>query len=140
MADFRVATAVRRSMGDAATNLVDAGSDPGILTIYDGTVPTSVNDGLSDQTALASLTMSDPAFAATDSTGVAEANAITADSSADATGTASFFRIADGDGVVRFQGDVTATDEGGDLELSTTAIQAGVEVSISSLTLTVPEA
>jgi len=140
MADFRAAIAVRQAMGDAATVLVDAGSGPGVLKIYAGPVPGSVNDALSGQTLLAALTLSDPAFGPTDGQGIATANPIAADTSADATGTASFFRIEDSAGVTRFQGDVSATGGGGDLELNTSAVQAGIEISISSLTITVPEA
>lgn len=140
MADFRVAAAVRQAMGNAATALVDAGPGPGVIKIYAGPVPASVNDALSGQTLLATLPLSDPAFGATDSQGIATANPIAADTSADATGTASFFRIEDSTGAARFQGDVSVSGGGGDLELNSVSIQAGIEVSISSLTITVPEA
>lgn len=139
MADFRMATAVRQAVGDAAVALVDAGVAAGHLKIYAGTRPASPNDALTTQTLLADLVFSDPAFGATSTAGVVTANAITADASADASGTASFFRIEDSAGAVLFQGDVTATGGGGDLELATTTITAGVQVSISSLTITVPE-
>lgn len=139
MADFRSATAVRQAMGDAATALVDAGAAAGKLKIYDGAKPASVNDALGANTLLAELTFSDPSFGAADGNGVATANAITGDTAADATGTASFFRIEDSNGVVRFQGDVTATGGGGDLELNTVNIQQDAAVDISSLTVTVPE-
>ena len=140
MANFRAATAVRQAMGNAAVALVDAGATAGKLKIYSGAVPASPNDALGAQVLLAELTMADPSFGSTDANGVATANPITADAAADATGTASFFRIEDSAGVTRFQGDVTATGGGGDLQLATTSITAGVEVSISSLTITVPEA
>ena len=141
MADFRAAIAVRQAMGDAATALVDAGAGPGLLRIYAGTIPASVDNALAGtETLLATLTFSDPAFGATDTSGVATANAMTGDSAADATGDATFFRIEDSAGNVLFQGDVTAMGGGGDLELNSVSVQAGVEVSISSLTITVPEA
>ncbi|MFQ5347363.1 MAG: hypothetical protein ACE5ED_05920 [Rhodothalassiaceae bacterium] len=139
MADFRMATAVRQAVGDAAVGLIDAGAAAGHLKVYAGTKPASPNVALTTQTLLADLVFSAPAFGTTDASGVATANAITADASADASGTASFFRIEDSNGVVVFQGDVTATGGGGDLELATTTITAGVQVSISSLTITVPE-
>ncbi len=139
MADFRASIAARQAMGDAATALVDAGAAAGHLRIYAGTRPASPNDALTTQVLLADLVMSDPAFAATDASGQAAAAAITSDPAADATGTATFFRISDSSGAVIFQGDVTATGGGGDLELVTTAINAGVEVAITSLVITVPE-
>lgn len=139
MADFRAATAVRQAIGDAATGLIDAGPAAGVIKIYSGPIPSSVNNALSGNTLLAELTLSDPSFAATNAAGVATANVIAADASADATGAATFFRIEDSTGAVRFQGDVTDTAGAGDLKISNVNIQAGVEVQITSFTITVPE-
>lgn len=139
MADFRSAVAVRRAMGDAGLALIDAGSAAGRLRLYAGAKPASPNDALSGQTLLATLALSDPAFGPTGADGIAAANAIASDTAADADGTASFFRIEDSAGVVRFQGDVSATGGGGDLELPSTSVAAGVGISISSFTVTVPE-
>lgn len=140
MADFRAASAVRRAMGDAATALVDAGGGPGRLDILAGIPPAGPDAALGGQTLLARLTLAVPAFVPTDAAGVAVANPILADDSADATGTASFFRIADAAGAVLFQGDVSANGGGGDLQLNAVLIQAGVEVGIASLSITLPEA
>lgn len=139
MANFRAATAVRQAMANSATALIDAGAAAGAIKIYSGAVPASPNDALVAQVLLATLTMSDPAFGAANGAGVATAGAITGDNAADATGAASFFRIEDSNGVVRFQGDVTATGGGGDLQLSNVNIQAGVQVDITSFTITQPE-
>ena len=66
------------------------------------------------------------------------ANSITADSSADATGTATFFRIlTQNAGTVTAQGNVDTS--AADLILNTTAITAGSTVSITSATITLPE-
>lgn len=140
MADFRAATAARQAMGDAGVGLIDAGTAAGKIKIYSGTKPASVNDVVSgDSLLLAELTMNDPAFGATGTDGVATAGAITGDSSADNTGDAAYFRVEDSNGTAIFQGDVTATGGGGDLELSSVSIQAGVEVNMTSFTVTVPE-
>jgi len=128
---------------DGVVDAVDAGTGAGTLRIYAGSVPADADASLaSANTLLAQLTMSDPAFgAAADATpgATATANAITDDSSADATGTATFFRILDSDLLVICQGAVTATGGGGELELNTTAIVAGAAVAITSLTVTMPE-
>lgn len=125
---------------DAIVDLVDAGAGAGTLRIYDGTPPADADAALSSNTLLAQLTMSDPAFgAASDGTGEAtvSASSITDDSSADATGTASFFRLLDSDANVVFQGTCGTSDA--DLILDSTSISSGVTVSVSSLTITLPE-
>jgi hypothetical protein len=74
--------------------------------------------------------MGDPSFAAA-SGGTVTANAITQDSSADASGTATWFRIVDSDGTFVLDGDV-----GTDLVLDDAAIVAGGTVSVTSLVVT----
>lgn len=127
---------------NAAVDRVDQGASAGRLKIYDGTVPADADTALSGNTLLATLIFSDPAFgAAADANpgATATANAITNDSSADATGTATFFRVTDSDDAVLWQGTVTGTGGGGDLELTTDSIVATQPVSVTSLTHTQPE-
>jgi hypothetical protein len=85
------------------------------------------------QVKLARLTFGNPAFGAAVA-GVAAANAITADSAADATGTATWFRALKSDGTAVLDGSVgTATSN---LILNTVSIVANAQVSVSSFTLT----
>lgn len=134
--DPKITNAAASAAADAVVDLCDAGAGAATLRIYDGAVPATADTALSGNTLLAQLTMSDPAFGAA-SNGVATAAAITQDSAADATGTASFFRILDSNGTVIIQGTVgTATS---DLVLNTTSIVAGAAVSVSSLTYTQPK-
>jgi hypothetical protein len=124
-------TAVKNAKLDALTTA--CGSSP-LLRIYDGTPPASANAALSGNTKLAELTMSATPFPAA-SGGVLTANAITTDSSADATGTASFFRIYKSDGTtVIAQG--TVGTSGADLNLTSTSIVAATAVAVSSLVIT----
>lgn len=59
------------------------------------------------------------------------------DSSADATGTAGYFRIYDSTGATcHMQGTVTATGGGGDLTLDNTSIATNQNIVITSFTLT----
>lgn len=114
----------------------------GLLRFYDGTVPTDCDTALSGNTLLATCPFSATAFAgATDGTGkaTASANSITADSSADATGTATFWRALTSGAVAKIQGSVTATSGGGDIELNTTSIVAGGTVTVTSLVIELPE-
>lgn len=128
-----ITTAARNAAADAVTALVNVGG-AGSLRIYSGTMPTDANTALSGNTLLAQLPMSATAFGAA-AAGVATANAITADSSADAAGTATFFRILAGNGTtVVMQGSVgTATS---DLILNSVAISAGAAVSVTAFTYT----
>lgn len=131
-----ITTNARNAAANAVTVLVDAGSLAGRLRIYSGTAPADVNAALSGNTLLADLSMSKPAFAAA-SGGVATAAAIASDTSADATGTATFFRVGAWDGVTftpTFQGSVGTS--GSDLNLSTTSITLGGTIAVTSLTFT----
>lgn len=125
-------TATRNNMLDEITALIDAGAGAGSLKIYDGTRPANANTAVGGQTLLAELPLSDPSFPAA-SSGAMTANAITADTSADASGAASWFRIEDSDGNAVIDGDVGTT--GSDLNLATVSISAGVEVSITSFVI-----
>lgn len=108
----------------------------GYLRFYSGSVPANADASIAGNTLLAELRFGATAFGAP-SAGVATANAMTADSSADNTGTASFARAFKSDGsspVCDFT--VSAGGGGGDIILDNTAIQAGVQVSVTSLTYT----
>lgn len=125
-----ITTANRNRAADAVTARANNGS----LRIYGGTVPTDANAALGGATLLAVLPLSATAFAAAVN-GVATANAITADSSADATGTATFFRVLESDGTTPvFQG--TVGTSGAELNLSSTSVVAGGNVSVTSMTYT----
>lgn len=138
----RISNAAAKAACDAIVDRLDLGTGTatGLLRIYDGTQATDPDTAVGAQVKLAELTLSNPAFgAAADAApgGRATASAITADSSADATGTASWFRAVDRDGVAVIDGSVgTAT---ADLILGSVSITAGVNVSVTSWTVTVPE-
>lgn len=106
------------------------------IRIYSGTRPAT---GGTETTVLAELTGNASAFAAAASGGVLTLNAITADSSANATGTATWFRIDSSGGTNHvLDGDVGTS--GSDLNLNSTSIVSGGSVSISSFTITAPNA
>lgn len=122
---------------DAAINAITATLNSGSVRIYAGTAPANADAALSSNTLLAVLPLGATAFGAA-SGGVATANAITADTSADATGTPTFFRLLAADGTtVVYQG--TAGAAGQELNLSGLSagqIVAGGSVSVTSLTIT----
>ena len=122
--------ALRNSRLDEVTTLIDGGAGAGLLRIYDGTRPAT---GGTATTLLAELTMSDPSFPAA-SSGAMTASAISDDTSADAAGTATWFRLTDSTGAAVVDGDVGTS--GSDLNLNTTTFSVGLNVSVTSLVLT----
>jgi hypothetical protein len=122
-------------MLDALRALMDAGSAGATLKLYSGTQPANADTGLSGNTLLATLTFADPAAGAA-AGGVLTFDAITEDSSADASATATWARIQDSDGEPIFDGDVNTANAM--IVLNTTTIVAGGPVSISSFTISIP--
>jgi hypothetical protein len=130
-------TTLRNNRADEIT--ASAGTSA-VLRIYSGTAPANAGTATGGgNTLLAELTCG-TALAPAASTGVGGVltlNAITQDSSANATGTATFFRIINStNGTAIVQGTVTATGGGGDLTLNTTSISSGAAVSITSFVIT----
>ena len=119
---------------NAAVAAMGALCNSGKIRIYNGTQPATANTSIGGATLLAELTFNATAFAAP-TAGVATANAITADSSADNTGTAAWARCLKSDGTsVVF--DCTVGTSSADLIINTTSITSGATVSASALTLT----
>ena len=139
-----LAAAARVAACDAIVDLIDVGAGDGVLRIYQSTGTPPDPDAVTGLgTLLAELTMNATAFGAASDDGTkatATANAITADTSANASGTADYFRISDVAGTVILQGSVSATGAGGDLQLTPSAvITSGGTVSISALTVQVDQ-
>lgn len=136
---FYVTNAVALVACDAIVDALDAGT-AAVIEIYNGTAPADA-DAAESNTLLASLTMSATAFgsAADLAPGArATASAITSDSSADATGTATHFRVkTQTGGTVCMQGTVGTSSA--DLILNTVSITAGSTVAITAFTVTLPE-
>jgi hypothetical protein len=114
---------LRNTRLDAVKTAIDAGAGAGLLRIYDGTRPAT---GGTATTLLAELTFSDPSAPAA-SAGVLTFSAITADSSANATGTATWWRAVDSTGAAVVDGNCGTS--GSDMNLNSTSITSGVQVS-----------
>ncbi len=119
--------ALRNAQLDAITTQVGAS---GLLRIYSGTRPAT---GGTETTILAQLTCN-ATFAPAASGSTLTLNAITQDSSADATGTASWFRFLTSGAVAKIDGDVGTS--GSDLNLNSTSITVGGTVSVTSVVIT----
>ncbi len=114
---------------------IDAGSGAGTIKIYSGTIPTDAATAITSQVLLGTLTFSDPC--GTIANNALTMGAITQDSSADATGTAAWARIADSAGVTVMDINVTTTGGGGALTLNTTNIVIGGPILITSFIISV---
>lgn len=142
MANTKIANSEAISACDAVVDAIDGGTAAGVLKIYAGSQPSGGPDATpGGATLLAELTLSDPAFGnATDSApgGQATANSISDDSSANASGTATWFRAETSGGTAVIDGDA-GTGTGNDLVLDSANISAGATVSVTSWTVTMPE-
>lgn len=123
-------TANRNNQLDEIT--ADIGAS-GVLRIYDGTPPTSVNDALAGNTLLATLALSATAAPAA-SSGALTFSAISDDTSADATGTASFFRLLTSAFAAVVQG--TVGTSGADINFNSVSFVATGNVAVTSLVFT----
>ena len=129
--NLKLSNNVVNPQADALSDL----ADNGYLRIYDGTQPAIADTAISTQTLLAELRFNADA-APSAVAGVLTFNAITQDSNANTTGTASWFRALKSDGsTVLFDGAVGTS--GSDINIATTAIVAGAIVGVSSFVYTV---
>lgn len=124
--------AARNAHLDDIVARIDAGAGAGLLEIYDGTRPAT---GGTVTTLLGTLTFSDPSAPAAAS-GTVTFNAITEDSSADASSTATWARVTDSTGEFVMDMDVGESGSGAEIILNTTTIVAGGPIRVDSASLT----
>jgi hypothetical protein len=130
---LRIPAAVANSMIDSG---IGTQADSGKLRIYDGTQPTNGGDAITSQVLLAELTMNADAFPSA-SSGTITANSITQDASADATGTATWFRLVKSDGTTILV-DGSVGTSGADCNLNSVSITSGGTVTVTSCAFTQP--
>ena len=114
---------------------LDAGSGPGTAKIYSGTMPATPETAAAG-TLLAELVLSKPCGVVADKK--LTFSAIAQDTEANATGYAGYVRLADSDGNVIIDGDVSGTGGTGVLKLNTTIVTALGPVFINSFELSIP--
>lgn len=125
----KTAVASRNLALDAAFDVLDSGK----FRLYDGTQPTDADTALGAQVLLADLALGADSFAAA-SAGSKAANAISNDTSADATGTCTWCTLTTSANVRKFDGSAgTATVN---LVLNTASIVVGATVSVTSWSFT----
>ena len=130
--DVRFSTTALNGFLDTLNTRIGSG---GFLRIYSGSKPANADAALSGNTLLAQLPLSATPFAAASSRSVT-ANAITTDTVADATGTASFASFVTSGGTRVIDCTVGEAADSADITLDNKSIQANADVSVTSLTLT----
>lgn len=131
---FTLSDAAANAVLTTINDLLNAGSGPATIKLYTGTKPAGPGTAITSQVLLGTLTCSDPA-------GSVAARAltfgtVTADSSADNAGTATWARIADSNGVAIVDIDVTLTGGGGFGQMNTTSIAVGGPITAPSVVIT----
>lgn len=129
----QLSTTTRNAMADAVARLLDGGS----LKLYTGTQATDANTALGAQTLLGTLSLSATSAPAA-SGGVLTFNAITSDTDADATGTATWFRALKSDGTTVVMDGSVGSSGTPNLLLNTDAIVIHARLDITGWTFTVP--
>ena len=133
---LQLSTGIRNAMLDTIESTAGTSA---ILKIRSGSAP--ANCAAADSgTVLATLSLPSDWMAAA-SGGAKSMTGTWQDSSADATGTAAHFRIYDSGGTTcHVQGTVTIAGGGGDLTVDSTSITSGQQFTITSFTITAPNA
>lgn len=121
---------------NAIADAVAALCDGGTVLVYSGAKPATA-DTATAETLLATCTFANPAFSGAVA-GVATAHAITQDASADADGTAAWFRVLALGGATVMDGSV-GVGASFDLQVASTTVTAGAAFPVDSLTITAPE-
>lgn len=139
MSNFSIASDVALGMMNGTGFAASVGASP-VIRIYGGTPPANADAALASNTLLAELACAATPFSGFTDTGSAARatfDDIAEDTSADDTGTATFFRLERADDSTAAQGDVGTS--AADLVLNTTAITADSTVAITSATIDLPK-
>lgn len=137
MANVRLSATARNAMLNALRDRIDAGGSAGQIRVYDGAQPANSDAAVSTQTLLAVLTFSYPC-APDAALGVLTFSPITEDSSANASGTATWARLIASSGTPA--ADVDVGTSGATINLNTTSIESGGPVRLVSGSFTIPGA
>jgi len=132
------ALVLRQAVANAFETTVGSG---GLFSIYAGTVPANADTALAigtTHTLLAQATVPSAAFMtdAASSSPTASLTSTLSDTSANATGTMSFYRWETSAGACVQQGTITVTGGGGDITFSSLSVTAGQTVNLTAYTQT----
>lgn len=137
----RLPNASQQAATDAVVDQIDVGAGTAQLRIYSGTQPADA-DSAAVGTLLCAIDLPNPAYGAAGTNGTASLLGVPLSGVGDAgagVGTdAQSFRVVDRNGDTTFDGAVTGTGLGGDIELDNVNIAEDQVVNITALTFTTP--
>lgn len=131
----KLAVSTRNKMGQQIVDDLDAGTGPSTIDFYTGTQPAGPDSVITSQVLLGTLVCNDPC--ATVTNGVITFGSVTQDASANASGTATWCRQTNSNGVAVADHDVTPESGAGAVKLTNVAIVSGRAISMDSLTITI---
>ena len=134
----RSSAAIRNAAinGISAASLLDGDSGNATIEFYTSTVGSFGTTPAG--TKLATLTYSRPSYG-TPASGSAAAGVILPDVSIAATGTPGCFVVRDSSGVIHFDGSVTISGGGGDIQFPSVTWLAGETAAMSTLPISIPQ-
>lgn len=128
-----MSTTLRSARSTELLTSVDSGGAAATIKFYTGPMP-ATGAAITTETLLGTLTCTYPSGSVTN--GVYTFSAITEDSAADATGTAVWARVETSTSVHVMDLDVTATGDGGAIEMNNISVVIGGPIRISSAVIT----
>ncbi len=134
-----LSTIIRNDMGDTAVDAIDRGSaaPTGRVEFRTTTKPTNPQT-LAPGVVLATLRFANPAYGSF-TNGRAVANPITTDDNVAVSGVCGWFRVYNCDGSPLWDGEVTITNGGGDIEFDNINFIQGGTVELTELDAVMPE-
>jgi len=132
----RLSAATANALANAVNTQVNAGTGAGTIQIFTGTQPATA-DTAESGTLLATFTLQDPAFGGA-SGGVITLAGTPLTVAAVASGTAGWFRLESNGGSTLTVLDGSVGTSGNQINLNTTSITSGVNVTITSGSITMP--
>jgi hypothetical protein len=121
-------TSLRTARAQVILDAIDNGAGPGTLKLYTAPKPTT-GGAVGAATLLGTLTFAEPCGTVT--TGTLTFSAIVKDSAADADGTATWARVADGVGTHVMDMTVGLVASGADVIMNNVVVVTGGEISIT---------
>jgi len=122
-------TAVKNARANALVNQIDVATNPATIILYSGTAPIGVG-AITTQVALVTLPLQKPCYASI-TNGVITLNAII-EQMVQATGTAGFARLLDGDGIAIADMTIGINGSGEDIEIPTVNLIQGSYIRITT--------
>lgn len=134
----KLSLVTRTSLAQSIIDKIDAGGAAGVLKIYDGVQPTNPDIPITSQNVLSEHTLSFPC--GTSASGILTFEPISEDSFANASGTASWARFFDSNGLAIADASITQVGGLGDLQMNTVNIVINGPIRFTSLQWTMPGA